>query len=83
MADEMQGTDGTLEIIASSIRVFPCDPWFKHLRDGCEGGQCLAASGLWRLGCGGLVAVAGSRRPEADPALKGWATVGRRYATNG
>jgi hypothetical protein len=33
MADEMQGTDGTFEIIASLIRVFPCDPWFKHLRD--------------------------------------------------
>jgi hypothetical protein len=42
MADEMQGTDGTLEIIVSLIRVFPCDPGFKHLRDGCEGGQCLA-----------------------------------------
>jgi hypothetical protein len=33
MADEMQGTDGTLEIIGTLIRVFPCDPWFKHLRE--------------------------------------------------
>ena len=70
MADEMQGTDGTLEIIGTLIRVFPCDPWFKHLRDGCEGGQCLAASGLWRLGCGGLVAVAGRWPGGSGPSLE-------------
>ena len=70
MADEMQGTDGTLEIIAHLIRVFPCDPWFKHLPDGCEGRQCLAALGLWRPGCGGLIAVAGRRPGGSGPSLE-------------
>ena len=76
----------------------PMEPWkpsplrsvyFRVIRGSNTFGSDAKAVSAWRLrGYGGWVVGAWSRWPgggrvEADPALKGWATVGRRYATNG